>query len=92
MTTKQNFVDLKDDNDFGFSFVSDEEMVTSNPHIKSLQDENRDLKERLYQVHNIFMPLLVNLSKDPDKPMIRWEGRAKVIEEQIKRLDELTCY
>jgi hypothetical protein len=90
MSDKSNFVELKDKDDFGFSFVTDQEVMSANPDIDLLREENVELKRRLHAVANIFMPLLINLSKNPDKPMIRWEGRAKILEAKMKELRELT--
>lgn len=79
-----------DDNDFGFTFASEDEIVAETNSYSSLQEEVDDLKKRLASVHKMFMPLLENLAKDPDKPMIKWPNRKEVIDKQIKKLEALT--
>lgn len=88
---KNNYLDLADgDDDFGFTFANEDEIVEDNKVYSSLQEEVDDLKQRLYAVNKIFMPLLENLSKDPDKPMIKWPNRKEIIDKQIKKLNTLT--
>jgi hypothetical protein len=78
---------MQDDNDYGFTMVDDSEQINE---ISSLTNQIEDLKDRLRKVNKIFMPLLVHLSKDSDKPMIKWPNRKQVIQEQIDKLNELT--
>jgi uncharacterized protein (DUF885 family) len=75
--------------DFGFTFsneVSDEDDLIS----KSTKDEVDDLKNRLQTMSTMFLNLLHNLSRDPDKPMIKWANRKSIIDEQIQKIKELT--
>jgi hypothetical protein len=88
MKDTNHYIDVSDRNDFGFTFTDDEEITT--PVYESLTDEIDDLKKRLHAVENIFMPLLENLARDPDKPMIRWPNRKEVIDNQIRKLKSLT--
>lgn len=90
MINKNNYLDLDDGDDFGFTFANEDEIVTTNQEFSSLADQVQDLKMRLQAVNKIFMPLLINLSKDPDKPMIKWPNRKEMIEKQIKKLNQLT--
>jgi len=83
-----HYIDVSDKNDFGFTFTDEEEITT--PVYSSLNDEVIDLKKRLKAVEAIFLPLLENLARDPDKPMIKWPNRKEVIERQIKKLKSLT--
>jgi hypothetical protein len=83
-----HYIDLQEDDDFGFSFTNEDEITT--PVYSSLNDEVLDLKKRLSAVEQIFLPLLENLARDPDKPMIRWPNRKEVIDRQIKKLKSLT--
>lgn len=84
----KQIMDIDESNDFGFTFASERDIV--NPEQLSLENQVVDLKERLKQVHDIFMPLLVNLSKDPEKPMIRWPNRQEILQKQISKLKSLT--
>lgn len=90
MVNKNNYIDTDDSYDFGFTFANEDEIVTTNQEFSSLSDQVEDLKMRLQAVNKIFMPLLNNLAKDPDKPMIKWPNRKEIIEKQIKKLNQLT--
>ena len=63
---------------------------SSNPVHASLNEEVEDLKNRLHALEKIFMPLLENSAKDPDKPMIKWPNRKEVLEKQMRKLKQLT--
>jgi len=90
MAIKNNYIDTDDSYDFGFTFANEDDIVTTNQEFSSLSDQVNDLKMRLQAVNKIFMPLLENLAKDPDKPMIKWPNRAEMIEKQIKKLKQIT--
>lgn len=70
-----------DEFDYGFSMHDEEPSQVS---------EIEDLKDRLRKVQSIFLPLLENLARDPDKPMIKWPNRLDIIEKQKKELLRLT--
>jgi len=89
MVNKNLYVDVNDKNDFGFTFAEDEIMNNMTQHL-SLTEQVEDLKQRLHAVNIIFMPLLENLSKDPDKPMIKWPNRKEILDKQMKKLKALT--
>ena len=67
----------EEDGDFGFSFSSAEDV--GNPY-----------KEALEKVLKLFIPLLKNLAKEPQKETIVWPNRTKKIEEVMKKLDAIT--
>ena len=90
MSKKNEYLDLDDDDDFGFTFADEDEIIETNHTYSSLQEEVDDLKNRLVAIQKIFMPLLENLAKDPDKPMIKWPNRKDIIDKQIKKLNTLT--
>lgn len=70
--------------DFGFTFVTDDELIAP------VADEVTDLKNRLQAVRKIYLPLLEHLSKDPEKPTIKWPNREPILKKQIQKLLELT--
>jgi len=78
---KETITELDDTNDFGFTFHNAEEIVT---------DDLEGLKIRLKTIRTTYLPLLEHLSKDPDKPMIKWPNRKNILDKQIKKLIELT--
>jgi hypothetical protein len=47
-------------------------------------------KERLLQVEKLILPFLTNLTKDPEKVMIKWPNRKEVVEKQITKLLKIT--
>ena len=75
--------DIKDD--FGFSFASEDEIVAP------VTDEVADLKKRLEAVRKIYMPLLENLAKNSDQPIIRWPNRGPMLKQQMDKLESLTA-
>ena len=90
MATKNKYLIEDDAYDFGFTFSDEEEIVSTHTEYASMSEQVEDLKERLHALNKIFLPLLENLIKDPDKPMIKWPNRKDMIEKQIKKLDTLT--
>lgn len=90
MTKKNEYLELDEGDDFGFTFANENEIIETNQNYSSLQEEVNDLKKRLSAIHKIFLPLLENLAKDPDRPMIKWPNRKEVIDKQIKKLNTLT--
>ncbi len=91
VTSKDNqYLDLNVLDDFGFTAVNEDEIVESNREYSSLNEEVDDLRKRLQACEKIFLPLLQNLAKDADKPMIKWPNRGEVIKKQIENLLKIT--
>lgn len=90
MVDKNKYLDFDDSNDFGFTFSDEEEIITTNTEYASLQEQVDDFRQRLHALQKIFLPLLENLAKDPDKPMIKWPNRKEIIDKQIKKLKSIT--
>ena len=78
--------DLTDD--FGFSFSNEDDIVAE--AIAPSSDEITDLKNRLEAIRKIYMPLLQNLAKNSDQPIIKWPNRGPVLKKQIDKLVMLT--
>jgi|694.fasta_scaffold00075_46 hypothetical protein len=78
--------DLTDD--FGFSFGNEDDIIAD--AIAPTQDEVADLKKRLEAIRKIYMPLLQNLAKNSDQPIIKWPNRGPILEKQIAKLITLT--
>ena len=83
-----HYIDVDSSSDFGFTFADEEEITK--PVYSSLNEQVDDLKKRLHAIEQMFMPLLENLARDPDKTMIKWPNRKQVIDKQISRLKSLT--
>lgn len=76
-----------DDNDFGFSAVSEDE------YNKALNDSSQTVesyKEKLQEVEKLIIPFLMKLVKTSDKEYIYWPNRKPAIEAQIKKILNLT--
>lgn len=78
--------DLVDD--FGFSFGNEDDIVAD--AIAPSQDEITDLKKRLEACRKIYLPLLQNLAKNADQPIIKWPNRGPILQKQIAKLTMLT--
>lgn len=83
MVDKNKYLDLDGEDDFGFTF--DDE-----PDLSPITDEVTDLKLRLQAVRKIYMPLLENLAKNDDQPIIKWPNRGPILKKQIAKLKSLT--
>lgn len=78
--------DLVDD--FGFTFDNEDAIVAD--AMAPVSDEVVDLKRRLEAIRKIYLPLLQNLAKNADQPIIRWENRGPILQKQITKLTMLT--
>lgn len=83
-----SFDDAELTNDFGFSFGSEDDIVAE--AIAPAADEITDLKKRLEAVRKIYLPLLQNLSKNSEQPIIKWPDRGPVLKKHIDKLMILT--
>lgn len=82
------FEDVGLTDDFGFSFGSEDEIAAQ--ALAPASDEIIDLKNRLQAIRKIYLPLLQNLSKNADQPIIKWPDRGPVLKKQIEKLNMLT--
>lgn len=78
--------DLTDD--FGFSFGSEEDIAAQ--ALAPASDEITDLKNRLAAIRKIYLPLLQNLAKNSDQPIIKWPDRGPVLKKHMDKLTMLT--
>lgn len=72
---------LDEDNDFGFSVVTKDEIE---------EDNRRKIdytSDKLYGLRDMIMPLLKNLLKDPEKEYILWPNRVEKIKDFIEKID-----
>lgn len=82
---------IKDfDDDFGFSTVDTEEILSYNQsEIDNLLVENEDLKSRLEKMQKAIDKLLTNLSKNPQQELIKWPNRLERIAEFRLKLERI---
>jgi ABC-type phosphate transport system auxiliary subunit len=93
--TKQPY-DLED-NDFGFSAVSEEELRSIENQIKQeLTQKSQELiqveetyKGKLEQLYSAVMPLLQNLAQSPDKTYLYWPDRAVKMKAFISKVNTI---
>lgn len=76
-----------DEDDFGFSAVSEEEY---NKVISETADTAEEYKERLQQVEKLVLPFFTKLLKTSDKEYIYWPNRKTLVESQIQKILTLT--
>ena len=92
MATETNpylsFDDKELTDDFGFSFSNEDDIVAE--AVAPSADEITDLKKRLEAIRKIYLPLLQNLAKNSDQPIIKWPDRGPVLKKQIDKLVMLT--
>jgi len=73
-------MNIDEDDDFGFSAVSEQEL-------KDGLSDNQETIDKLHGLKKMIMPLLKNLMKNPDKEYILWPNRVKKIQDFIKKMD-----
>lgn len=86
---------LNESDDFGFSLVSEDELKAHEDLLRRkieeqtevVQKTEAELKDKLDGLRDMIMPLLINLSKDPDKSYIFWPDRVQKIEKFIKKVN-----
>lgn len=90
-------ISLDDDNDFGFSAVSEEELKALEKKLaadvkaktQQLEDVETTYRGKLEQLYKTVMPLLNNLQKNPDKEYIYWPNRSEKIKEFIAKVNRI---
>lgn len=76
-----------DDDDFGFSAVSEEEY---NKVVNENEQTIEAYKERLKECEKLIVPFLMRLLKTADKEYIYWPNRKPAIEHQIEKVLRIT--
>ena len=79
--------EFDDDNDFGFSAVSEDEY---NKVINETAETAEAYKSKLSEVEKLIIPFLTKLLKTADKEYIYWPNRKPAIEKQIEKILKLT--
>ena len=83
MAEKNKYLDLDGGDDFGFTFDNETDVTP-------ITNEVDDLKLRLQAVRKIYLPLLENLAKNEDQPIIKWPNRGPVLKKHMDKLKKLT--
>jgi len=78
---------VQDDDDFGFSAVSEEDYNS----VKNESEQTvESYKEKIKELEKLIVPFLVKLVKTSDKEYIYWPNRKAPIEKQITRILNIT--
>lgn len=84
---------IEEDDDFGFSAVSEDELKEMERQLQSIVVEKDGttaiLQKRLELMYKAILPLLANLEKNPDKEYIYWPGRDKKIKAFRQKLQDI---
>lgn len=98
MSNKPSTYSFETDDDFGFSTVSEQELkqyetelqaTVEQQHavISQQQEASLTAQQRLDALYKAILPLLVNLSKNPEKEYILWPDRAARIAAFRQKID-----
>lgn len=86
-------MELNEEEDFGFSAVSEQDLKKYENELKAAVDETTttaaELEDRLAKLYAAVMPLLTNLEKNPDKEYILWPNREKKIKQFRTKLKNI---
>ena len=86
-------MELNEEDDFGFSAVSEQDLKKYENELKAAVDETTttaaELEDRLAKLYAAVMPLLTNLEKNPDKEYILWPNREKKIKQFRTKLKNI---
>ena len=69
------------------SLMDAQEKSLQSAYISALEEKH---KARMKELEGLILPLLYNLMKNPEKPMIKWENREPVIKKQIEKILAVT--
>ena len=94
---------MAEDNDFGFSLVSEQELKAHEEFLKKKVEEQskfaqehaslaqltvEQLEAKIIGLRGMIMPLLNNLASDPSKEYILWPDRSAKISAFIQKIDD----
>lgn len=86
---------INEDEDFGFSLLTEQELEENNQFIKEkIEQSNQKAvlteeqwRGKLVELKDMVMPLLKNLAKDPDKEYILWPNRVEKIQKFMNKIE-----
>ena len=86
-------MELNEDDDFGFSAVSEEDLKKHENESKAAVDETTTTavqsEDRVAKLYAAIQPLLANLEKNPEKEYILWPDREKKIKQFRTKLKNI---
>jgi hypothetical protein len=69
------------------SLLDAQEKAVEAAYIAAIEEKH---KAKLKEVEGLILPLLYNLMKNPEKPIINWPNREAVIKKQIDKITAIT--
>mgnify|MGYP000029069460 CR=1 FL=1 len=69
------------------SLLDAQEQGLQSAYVQALEEKH---KAKLKELEGLILPLLYNLMKNPEKPIIKWENREPVIKKQIEKIIAVT--
>ena len=73
-----------DANDFGFTFHDESEVDDKIQEV--IQEQSYISQGKLNRICDIIIPFMENLTRDPEKVMIRWPNRAEIVKKQLNKI------
>jgi hypothetical protein len=83
-TSNEEITELKSKLD---ALLSAQEQTLNSAMVTAIEEK---YKAKLIELEGLIMPLLINLKKNPDKPIINWPNRVAVIDKQIEKITKVT--
>lgn len=69
------------------SLLDAQEQTLQSALVKAMEEKH---KAKLKELESLILPLLYNLMKNPEKPIINWPNREAVIKKQIEKITSVT--
>lgn len=69
------------------SLLDAQEKSLQGAYVAAMEEKH---KAKLKEVEGLILPLLYNLMKNPEKPIINWPNREAVIKKQIEKITAIT--
>lgn len=86
-TTQQNNDEIQELKDKLDTLLSVQEQSLNSAMVTAIEEK---YKAKLKEVEGMILPLLINLKKNPEKPIINWPNRETVINKQIEKILAVT--
>ena len=88
-----NIVSLSDSSDDIRRAIEDQGSSISSAldSVEEMKDSlERDYEKKLEEIETLVLPLLVNLTKNPEREFIKWPNRAESVQGHINKILEVT--
>ena len=74
----------------GSSMAELSDLICNSNNDELAEKYERNLKEKMKSIEQLFLPFLKGMTRDPDKEYIKWPNRKEVIEQKAKALIAIT--